>query len=292
MQFKKWLEMESQIPFANVRVIGDVHNYINKPGPAGYSYMDLASKCNYSVQVGDMGGEHNGLYSLGVNAGGYNYSPLKQLDPKKHVFIGGNHDNYDALPAHHLGNFGEYQFPGTNFKFFYIRGAWSVNWRSARIMSAQDKRWWPQEEIDEADVEPAIAAYVKAKPQIVISHDIPTSVLTILKGSPDAGGGSLKTGVNDLNKRARYAQVSTKQTDRIKKQLTAQGITPPPDEAIPPYLTDVEAGQESRTNRVLRMALEQWRPKTWIFGHHHTDWGQMIQGTQFVGLGILSYMDF
>ena len=278
--FNEWLEtnrVRPSIPRARVRVIGDVHNFVYKPGPPGYSYMDLVEQAEYSVQVGDMGGEHDGMYSVGVNGGGYNYSPLSRLDPKKHVFIGGNHDNYDSLPSHHLGDYGVYQFPG--FRFFYIRGAWSVNWRSARLMSAKDKRWWPEEEIDETQVGPALKAYLQERPEIVITHDVPTEILETLKGGSD--------------KKEKYAQSSLRQAERIRRQLSQQNVqNVPSDDDIPQYLKNVEAGQPSRTNSLLQKVFESWRPKTWLFGHHHTDWGQMIGGVQFVGLGLLSYMDF
>ncbi len=280
MEFKKWLEeanYQKNIPFSNIKVIGDVHNFINEPGPKGWSYMDLVKSCNYSVQLGDMGGANKLGFSVGVNAGGYNYNALDKIDPKKHVFFGGNHDNYDALPAHHLGDYGTHSFPG--FKFFYIRGAWSVNWRSAKIMNKIDKRWWPEEEIDESQIEPALKAYVQSKPEIVLSHDVPQSVLSIMK---------------DNSKVKSYASnAGQMMAQRATSNIKNKGITPPSDEEIAtPYLKSLEQGGESRTSSLLRRALDAWRPKIWIFGHHHTDWGQTINGTQFIGLGILSYMSF
>ncbi len=47
----------------------------------------------------------------------------------------------------------------------------------------------------------------------------------------------------------------------------------------------------SRTNQFLTRLWEQHAPKLWFFGHHHRDWMGSSDGTQFICLGELSYLD-
>lgn len=47
----------------------------------------------------------------------------------------------------------------------------------------------------------------------------------------------------------------------------------------------------SRTNQFLTRLWEQHPPMLWIFGHHHRDWVGTSDGTQFICLGELSYLD-
>ena len=73
----------------HLRIIGDVHGWIDKKYPHKYSYkhstsyLDITKGCEYSIQLGDMG---------------FNYKPLQKLKPRgHHIFFPGNHDNYDSL---------------------------------------------------------------------------------------------------------------------------------------------------------------------------------------------------
>ncbi len=214
---KTFLEyIDELIPKAHVRVIGDVHGWIDMPGPTGYSYLDLIENAEYSVQVGDLG---------------FNYSALANVDPKKHVVIGGNHDNYSNLSPHFLGDYGTYKFPG--FEFFYIRGALSVD-KDRRI---QGTEWWPEEELSYPQAIGAIRAFIQTKPKIVITHDIPTPIV-----------------------------------DRV--------------------VTNPMKLRPSKTNSMLEQAWEAHKPELWIFGHHHNDWRRNIEGTTFICLDELSYVDF
>jgi len=70
-----------------IRIIGDVHGLMSQ-------YLDLISPVEYSVQLGDMGLDYSEIAHLG----------------KSHVFIPGNHDNYNHLPDFSLRDFGELSF--------------------------------------------------------------------------------------------------------------------------------------------------------------------------------------
>jgi hypothetical protein len=47
----------------------------------------------------------------------------------------------------------------------------------------------------------------------------------------------------------------------------------------------------SRTNFYLSQMFKFHQPKMWFHGHHHTSYMKRIEGCQFVGLGINSYID-
>ena len=154
--FKKYAE-QKEIPKANMRIIGDVHGHIDKPSSKGYSYLDLINNSEYSIQVGDLG---------------FDYSALEDIDHEKHVVIGGNHDNYDNLSPHFLGDYGTHKLPN-GFEFFYIRGALSVD----KHLRLQGRDWWGDEEISYSQGQQAIYAFSEAKPKIVITHDAPTPII-------------------------------------------------------------------------------------------------------------------
>jgi predicted phosphodiesterase len=47
----------------------------------------------------------------------------------------------------------------------------------------------------------------------------------------------------------------------------------------------------TRTSFYLQEMLNLHQPKLWFHGHHHTSYVQTLEGCQFVGLGINSYID-
>jgi hypothetical protein len=80
-----------------LRVIGDVHGQI-QPDDLLFGkskpYLELITEAPYSVQVGDMG-DGETYQQLVIN-----------VDASRHRFFPGNHDHYDQLPPHSLGDFG------------------------------------------------------------------------------------------------------------------------------------------------------------------------------------------
>jgi hypothetical protein len=146
-----------------IRIIGDAHGKIDWNILGRPSYLDLIADRDASVQLGDMGDEE--AYAL----------LGERVDPLRHRFLPGNHDDYDRLPPHSLGDFGVAALGGV--EFFFVRGAFSVD-KALRLKSGIP--WWPQEELDEAAMDRALAAYAAARPAIVLSHDCPTVVSRIL----------------------------------------------------------------------------------------------------------------
>lgn len=132
-------------------VIGDVHGHYDQ-------YERMARKREYTVQLGDLG---------------FKYGCLKNLDPEKHKVIGGNHDNYDIIHefAHYLGDYGNCVLGGV--KFFFYRGAYSID-KQYRTIGID---WWAQEENTIETFMEAREVYRNIKPNIVISHCCPYSLI-------------------------------------------------------------------------------------------------------------------
>lgn len=166
----------------HIRFIGDVHGRVTARG--GRCYKNLIAKPEYTVQVGDFG---------------FDYRGLATVDAARHKIVAGNHDNYEAMDGwdHFLGDSGIHSIPlapdgygePREFKFFYIRGAFSVDkWRRSAYID-----WWPEEELNYAQQIEALDAYKEAKPRIVVSHDCPEEIIEFvaqngLKFKPSATG--------------------------------------------------------------------------------------------------------
>lgn len=143
-----------------ITLIGDVHGKYDR-----YHKILMRLKENpYTVQLGDLG---------------FKYDVLKPFDPKCHVFIGGNHDNYDIVHdiPHYLGDYG-YMINFNDIDFFYYRGANSID-KQYRTIGID---WWENEQVKIEDFMKARELYRDTKPDIMISHDCPQDIaLQMLK---------------------------------------------------------------------------------------------------------------
>ena len=199
-----------------VRIIGDVHGKYEE-------YLQLSTAAECSIQIGDMG---------------FSYEHMKGLNPLKHTFFGGNHDNYNKINIvpHCHGSFGGRHLgngvDGPVFEYFIVRGASSVD-KKYRTIGVD---WWKEEEIDRRTAEKCLNRFARTKPEIVLSHDCPASM-------------------------------------------------------VPEFMTNDWKLEKSFTGAVLDAMFEIHQPKTWIFGHHHNDKTVTKNGTEFICLDELSYMD-
>ena len=134
-------------------IIGDIHG-------KGESYKRLIRDCEYSVQVGDMG---------------FDYGFLNDIDSTHHRFIPGNHDNYNCLPPHSLGDYGLWTIP--SFELFFVRGAWSIDYKY-RTLGVD---LFEEEELSVAQFDKCIELYSKLRPDFVISHSCPLEIVGKLK---------------------------------------------------------------------------------------------------------------
>jgi len=138
-----------------LRLIGDIHSKRGK-------YLSLIDGAEYSLQVGDL------------DIRGFDWMTEAGVDPERHKFIGGNHDNYDVISTspHSLGDFGVWSIP--NFgDIFFVRGAWSIDQKRRTI----GIDWWADEELSRQKCEEAIELYAQVKPKILVSHACPTNVI-------------------------------------------------------------------------------------------------------------------
>lgn len=139
--------------------LGDVHGKYN-------DYLTIIKQHKSSIQVGDFG---------------FSYECMKGIDPN-HVFIGGNHDNYNKISdcPNYLGRFGQ----GYNEEiggFFFVSGAYSID-QWARI---EGKSWWRNEELSYDESSRCLSKYVAHQPDIVVSHDCPGIVSAMMFNKTD-----------------------------------------------------------------------------------------------------------
>lgn len=150
-----------------LRVIGDVHGQIGHDDlftRDARPYLELIADAEFSIQLGDMG--DRGTYEQLV----------AQVDARRHRFFPGNHEHYDGLPPHSLGDFGPVQWGGV--EFFFLRGAWSSDREKLVQLGREQGKtlWFAQEELTEAQMRAAMEEYMRIRPRIVLSHDAPTHI--------------------------------------------------------------------------------------------------------------------
>lgn len=136
----------------NFRIIGDVHGHHGR-------YHLMLRKAKFTLQLGDFG---------------FDYGTLLFVDPKYHKLIGGNHDNYDEIDdcPNCLGDYGVHSVPGFG-DIFFVRGALSID----RHIRTEGLDWWPEEELSMADCYAALELYSKVKPDFVVTHACPITVI-------------------------------------------------------------------------------------------------------------------
>jgi predicted phosphodiesterase len=138
-------------------IIGDVHGKYK-------NYHEIIQKKDcypYTVQLGDFG---------------FNYEILKDVDPQCHKIVAGNHDNYDQIInfPHYLGDYGLFKLG--DVEFFFYRGAYSIDHKTRTI----GIDWWQNEQLSIDEFNKAMELYANIKPNIVITHDCPSSMVTTM----------------------------------------------------------------------------------------------------------------
>ena len=133
---------------SKMRVIGDIHGDF-------VTYSSIIQEVDDSIQVGDFGVGFGKPYPDGVG--------------HRHRFIRGNHD--DRKVCRQIPNWindGHVE-TGTFGNRMFIGGAWSIDW-SYRTPGHD---WWDDEELNQREWEELMLVYEKAKPAVMITHDLP-----------------------------------------------------------------------------------------------------------------------
>ena len=76
------------------------------------------------------------------------------------------------MPPHFLKDYGIWEIPDFG-PIFYVRGAWSLD-KDFRLPGIS---WWEDEELTYAQCLKAIELYTKAKPDFVVTHTAPASII-------------------------------------------------------------------------------------------------------------------
>lgn len=151
----------------HVLVIGDVHGKIGGYFDLLDDFVERYSRSQdlYSLQLGDFG--FGDTYTKRENE----FGRSRHLDSDKHVFFGGNHDDYDRYGQVDgaLGDFGEIPFIEDSF---FVRGAFSIDKESRTL----GKDWWKEEELGWKQSKNALDRYIETKPKHVFTHDGPAVV--------------------------------------------------------------------------------------------------------------------
>lgn len=108
-----------------ITVVGDVHGKYDE-------YYNIASKCKYSICLGDFG------FSREWTKLGYS-----NLDPINHKICLGNHDDHDIAyhSPYNLGGYGIYEID--NKLIFFVSGGLSIDrvYRVGEELSGGPKTW-------------------------------------------------------------------------------------------------------------------------------------------------------
>ncbi len=144
-----------------MRVIGDVHGKYRE-------YLEIIKDVDYSFQLGDFG---------------FYYDFLKGVNALKHRFGAGNHDNHDDLVnwSHWIGKYGPYSHGWV--QYFWVGGGYSIDQeyrRKKERLMEWPKTWWDNEELTQDELDEAIELYEEFRPEIMISHEAPRSVVSYI----------------------------------------------------------------------------------------------------------------
>lgn len=162
-----------------LRILGDTHGKNNRTSDwyyheqarlEGRTYLKILNDADlkgikHTLQVGDIGWRQD----LAVMAG---------LSPEYHKIAMGNHDDYDNILPHSIGDYGIMTHGGVNFGYF--RGEYSID-KERRITSESiarfGKTWWEQEEMSYALMQEAIDFFTGKSLDLFVSHGAPAFLI-------------------------------------------------------------------------------------------------------------------
>jgi hypothetical protein len=162
-----------------LRIIGDTHGKNNrtsewylyeKARQEGRTYLKILVDAHekgvkHTLQIGDIGW-------------GKDHSIMAGLSPEYHKVLYGNHDDYDNILPHSIGDYGIASHGGVTFGYF--RGEHSID-KERRLSLSEIKKfgktWWEQEEMPYSQMLEAINFFTGRKIDLFISHGAPAFLI-------------------------------------------------------------------------------------------------------------------
>jgi hypothetical protein len=142
-----------------VRIIGDVHGKFRR-------YREVIRDAPFSIQVGDMGVGFRAL--RGGEFTEMSNPPYDSMSRGRHLFLRGNHDNPEVCASHPYWIADGSVVDGV----YCLGGAVSID----RAYRTEGLDWWADEECSYVELERMIDDYATIKPEVVITHDCPSSI--------------------------------------------------------------------------------------------------------------------
>ena len=191
-------------------------------------------------------------YSLQIGDMGFQYSPLNVLDSKKHKFFAGNHDNYDIYFKTRHALWGL-----THTNNYGPSDHGGLNFFFVRGGFSID--WQPRQR-------------------------------SYFRGSPKSwweGEELLLEDMWDCFAEYKSCKPEIVITHECPRSISSKVGN---NSVLSNFGYDPKTFS-TRTSELLQAMLDAHRPKLWIFGHYHVAFDQNINGTNFVCLPELGYMD-
>jgi len=130
-------------------IIGDVHGYVDE-------YHEIIKNHLKTIQIGDFGFQ-------------IEYDQIKPENYENHKILFGNHDFYPYINKEY--SCGDWKF-FDEYKLMTIRGATSID-KNNRL---EGWDYFREEEMNYLQQRKCLLEYKRYKPDIVISHDCPSSI--------------------------------------------------------------------------------------------------------------------
>ena len=160
-------------PYSHVFIGGNHDNYTMKPLPDLEPWVpalsdSIVSPRLRSVAIGTIISPNENFHLTdGLRTIPYVQSLLPSVE-RETVY------EFTEFPTHYLGNYGRWTLPNTEKSIFFIRGGWSID---QKYRFVHKWPWWPREQMSMFEMESALHYYVGKKPDFVVSHEAPLSVL-------------------------------------------------------------------------------------------------------------------
>lgn len=165
-----------------LRIIGDCHGktdrisdkyYHDQARVEGRTYLKILADAEnkgvkHTLQIGDLGWRKD-------------LECMKNVDLKFHKMLLGNHDDYDNILPHSIGDYGIMMHGGVTFGYF--RGEYSIDKErrtSVSEIKKSGKTWWDQEEMSYTQMQEAIDFFTGRSIDLFISHGAPAFLIPCL----------------------------------------------------------------------------------------------------------------